>query len=102
MTDSIRKMFAMIYGICYFTVFYMEWATVRYYPVTSQFRIDLQPTMGPPILWYGWLGIAAVMALVVSALVPRRVVDRIPNDAVWIVNVVVLMVILIYERQWFI
>jgi hypothetical protein len=37
----------------------------------------------------------------IAFLVPRRFADRVTNDSVWIVTVAMVVVILIYERQWF-
>jgi hypothetical protein len=101
MKAPVLKMFAMLYGAVYFTAFYMEMATFRYYPETSRFFLQNQADMGPAILWYGWMFFALVVTLVVSILTPRKLVEKIPNDAIWIVNVGVLLVIAVIERQWF-
>jgi len=101
------KIFSLLFGAAYVALFFYSertgYALFRYYPVLGRFYRDSQPieTAGPPILWYSWLAGAAVVSLVASLVVPRRLADRVPHDWIWLVNAAVLLVIIVYERRWF-
>ena len=101
MKHRVFKMFAMLFGVPYVIAFYMDCAAFRYYPETGRFFLSRQEDMGPAILWYGWMFLAALVTLAVSLLIPPKLADKIPSDAVWIVNLVMVIVILIYEKRWF-
>jgi len=96
------KVFSLLFGAVYMLCFYYSVTVVRYYPMTGGFHLEAQPeTAGPPILWYGWLLAAALISVVIAALVPRRLVDRLWHGWLWIVPAVTIVGILIYERRWF-
>ena len=75
------KIFSLLFGVVYATVFYMEWALFRYYPETNSFYLAQHREDGPAILWYGWLVAAAIVSAAVAFLVPRRMAERLPNEA---------------------
>jgi hypothetical protein len=63
----------------------------------AEFHIVSQPkNSGPPISWYGWLAVAAIVSLPIALAVPRKWGDRISPTAAWLVAV------LIYEKRWFV
>ena len=93
----------MVFGISYFICFLYDFALFRYYPVVNQFhRGEQAAALGPPIVWYGWIGMAAIVSLAVATLMPSRIAAKIPSSACWIVTGLVLLVVLIYERRWFV
>jgi hypothetical protein len=97
--------FSIAFGITYFICFLYDIALFRYYPEVNQFHLHEQAAsaaLGPPILWYGWIGMAAIVSLTCSTLVPSRIAAKIPSGACWIVTALVLLVVLIYERRWFV
>ena len=97
------SIFSSAFGLTYFLCFLYDVALFRYYPEVNQFHLSEQPAaLGPPILWYGWLGMAAAVSLVVASLVPPRMAARIPARTCSIVTGVVLLIVLIYERRWFV
>jgi len=56
---------------------------------------------GPAILWYGWLAVAAIVSAAVALIVPRRLAERLPNEFVWGVQLALVIIMFIYEKQWF-
>jgi hypothetical protein len=100
--DASLKVFSLLFGVVYMLCFYYSLAIVRYYPLTGTFHVDAQPeTSGPPILWYGWLLAAAGISVVLAALAPKRLVERLWHGWFWVVPAVTIVGILVYERRWF-
>jgi hypothetical protein len=95
------KIFSALFGVVYATVFYMEWALFRYYPETNAFYLAQHREDGPAILWYGWLAVAAIVSALIAAVVPRRMAERLPNEVVWGVPLALVVIMFIYEKQWF-
>ena len=95
------EVFSMLFGIVYLTCFYMDWAPFRYYPDAGTFHLKATPQDGPAILWYGWLTAAAVVSAAVAAVVPRRLGERLAPAWAWIVPLIVVVLMLAYERRWF-
>jgi hypothetical protein len=96
------KIVTVLFGALYTICFYMDWSLFRYYPETGEFYWRMHAESGPAILWYGWLAIAAIVSVAVALAVPRRWADRLPASVVWVVPLIVVVVILIYEVRWFI
>jgi hypothetical protein len=92
----------MLFAIAYLTAFYLDWAPFRYYPDTRAFHLTPMPKDGPAILWYGWLASAAVVSAVVAWLVPRQLSERLRPGWAWIVPLVIVVLLFIYERRWFV
>lgn len=92
----------MLFGIVYLTCFYMDWAPFRYYPDPRRFHITATPQDGPAILWYGWVAAAAVVSAVVASLVPRLLAERLRPVWAWAVPLIIVVLLLIYERRWFV
>ena len=105
MTASQRRpsveIFSMLFGIVYLTCFYMDWAPFRYYPDHRTFHIRVTPQDGPAILWYGWVTAAAVVSAAIAALVPRQLAERLRPSWAWAVPAVIVILLLVYERRWF-
>jgi hypothetical protein len=59
-------------------------------------------TLGPPILWYGWLALTGLVSAAAAFAVPRAISDRLWDGWAWIVPGAVVVVILIYEKRWFV
>jgi hypothetical protein len=51
--------------------------------------------------WYGWMATGAVFAVIATALVPKRIGDRIPASLFWIVTLMMLIAAGYREREWF-
>jgi hypothetical protein len=92
----------MLFGIVYLACFYMDWAPFRYYPDTRAFHLRMTPQDGPAILWYGWVTAAAVMSVAIAAVVPDRVASRLGPGWAWLVPLLAIVFLFIYERRWFV
>ncbi len=104
MTNYSRyAIFAIIFTIAYTIYFYFNIALFKYYPLVAEFHINSQPkNAGPPISWYGWVALAALVALPTALIVPRSWGNRIPPTLAWLVRTLVLVAVLIYEKRWFV
>jgi hypothetical protein len=96
------QIFSMLFGIVYITCFYMDWAPFRYYPDPRTFHMRANPQDGPAILWYGWVATAAVVSAAVALVTPRQLAERLGSAWAWIVPLLTVIGILIYERRWFV
>ena len=105
MTSSERRpqveIFSMLFGIVYLTCFYMDWAPFRYYPDHRTFHLKVTPQDGPAILWYGWVTAAAFVSAAIALLVPRQLAERLGPGWAWAVPLVIVVLLLVYERRWF-
>ena len=95
------EIFSMLFGIVYLTCFYMDWAPFRYYPDARTFHLKITPSAGPAILWYGWVAAAAVVSAAIAVLVPRQLAERLGPVWTWAVPLVIVVLMLVYERRWF-
>jgi len=97
------EIFSMLFSIVYLTCFYMDWAPFRYYPETRRFHLRMTPQDGPAILWYGWVAAAAVVSAAIAASVPRRLAERLwPAWEAWAAPLIIVVLVLLYERRWFV
>jgi hypothetical protein len=96
------KIFTLLFGAVYTVCFYVDLALFRYYPETREFHWQMTDNVGPAILWYGWLAVAALISAAVALMVPPRWADRIWPGCVWLVPVAAVAVILVYEVRWFV
>jgi len=92
----------MLFGIVYLAAFYMDYAPFRYYPDARTFHLKITPQDGPAILWYGWVVAAAVGSAIVAALVPRSLAERLRPGWAWVVPFAIMVLMMIYERRWFV
>jgi hypothetical protein len=94
--------FSSLFGIVYTICFYNNWALFRFYPAYSRFSLGpLGPEAGPAILWYGWLAYALIISGAVALIVPRALAAKLSPGLVWGIGLAVLLVIVFYERIWF-
>jgi hypothetical protein len=104
-TSSERRpsveIFSVLFGIVYLTCFYMDWAPFRYYPDRRTFHIQITPQDGPAILWYGWVTAAGVVSAAIALVVPRPLAERLGPSWAWVVPLVIVVLMLVYERRWF-
>jgi hypothetical protein len=102
MTDSRLTIFSIMFGVLYLVAFYYDLALFRYYPEVGQFHILRTDGLGSVILWYGWMATAAIASAAIAFAVPRGMADRLSPGWAWIIPTVVVVVMLIYERRWFV
>ena len=91
----------MLFGVVYLIFFYMDWSPFRYYPDARRFHLQITPQEGPAILWYGWVAAAAVISAAIAAVVPRSLAERLRPDWVWVFPLVIVVLLFVYERRWF-
>ncbi len=96
------QMFSLLFGAAYLVCFYYNWALFRYYPINNEFSFSaLPPKAGPAIMWYGWMAIAALVGIVGALIVPRRFAERLQPSWSWIVPILTLLAVFVYEKRWF-
>lgn len=97
------RVFTLVCGIGYAFAVYVNYPLFRYYPLAGRFSLsDLKdPALGPAMSWYGWMAIGALAGLVVTAVVPKRIGDRIPNAVFWVLPFIIFAAGWVRERQWF-
>jgi len=97
------RLFSLLSGLGYAAAVYCNYPLFRYYPLVGRFSLqDLKdPSLGPAMSWYGWIAVGALCAAVVTALVPKRLGDRIPATAFWIMAILIAVAAWHREREWF-
>jgi MFS family permease len=109
-TTSRFGTFALVFGICFAVIYtFCDLAAVTmftYHPGTD--RIDpgfARPRRdeGPAMYWYGWIASSALAGSilgVLAALLPDRIVRKIPLALAWVVPVALLPV-LVYSLKFY-
>jgi hypothetical protein len=94
--------FSLAFGIAYVCAYYFSVQLFEYYPLSGDLRFawDNDPTQ-QTIRWYGWLATAALAGLIAALILPRRLTARISPDLLWVVLVVLVVAVFMYERRWF-
>ena len=97
------RVFSLVFGIVYAIAITGNYPLFRYYPAVGRFSLtDLaDKTLGPAMSWFGWMGWAFVIAAVAAAIVPRKLADRIPGSAFWIVALLMFAGGFYRELEWF-
>ena len=100
------NIFSIVFGAAYSLCFYFSYALFRYFPEVGTFHLFVasEPPQGsgPPIFWYGWIATAAIFSAVVALIVPRRWAARLWHGWSWLIPAIVILVVLFYEKRWFI
>lgn len=98
------RVFTLVFGIAYAVVVHIDQPLFRYYPLVNRWSLhDLKDlSLGPAMSWYGWIALAAIPALLLSVIVPRRIGERIPEAVYWLLPVVMFLVGWYHERTWFV
>ncbi len=95
--------FSLAACIAYTASYYFDWPLFRYYLGSGAASFHAQAeSAGAPILWYGWILTAALIALVLAVVVPRRLAIRMPPDLLWIIPTAAILAAALYEVRWFI
>ena len=96
-------MFSLTFCIAYIGVYYFNYPLFEYYPMTGEIRPgwDLDPAQ-QTIRWYGWLASSGLVGFALSWIVPRKWAARLSPDILWVVAVVLVIAVIMYERRWFV
>ncbi len=97
------RVFTLVFGIAYASAVYLDHPLFRYYPLVNRWSLyDLtDQSLGPAMSWYGWIVIAAMPAVVLAALVPKHIGDRLPAAVYWVVPLAMFLAGWYHERSWF-
>jgi hypothetical protein len=97
------RLFTLVFGLAYAAAVYINYPLFRYYPLVDRFSMrDLaNSSLGPAMAYYGWISIAVIPAIILAAITPRRIAERIPPALLWIVPVLMLLAGWYRERSWF-
>jgi hypothetical protein len=98
-THARAMMFSVTFCIVYTFAYYFDLSPVKYYPLANEIVLEMHA--GPVILWYGWVFTAALAGLIVAAIVPRRWAARVSPDILWVVGIMAVVAVFMYEKRWF-
>lgn len=98
------RVFTLAFGLGQAVAVYGNYPLFRYYPLANRFTSETltDSSLGPVMSWYGWIATAAVFACLMTALVPKRIGDRIPGALLWIVPFIIIAAAWYREREWFV
>jgi hypothetical protein len=98
------RVFSLLFGLTYAIAVFGDYPLFRYYPLVSRIsRHNLADiALGPSMSWFGWIATATIPAVMGALVVPKRLGDRIPAAALWIVTALMLAAAWYREREWFI
>jgi hypothetical protein len=97
------RVFSLVFVIAYATAVHLDHPLFWYFPLAHRWSLHslADPTLGPAMAWYGWTALAAIPALILAALVPNSIGDRIPVAIYWILPFVALYIGYLHELVWF-
>ena len=104
MTHHARlAVFSLVSTIIYVLAYNFGWQLFRYYPLLNRVSLDALPAKasGPVMMYYGWMGTAALAGLAVALIVPNRFAAKVPSAVGWIVPLLLVAFTLVYEKHWF-
>lgn len=72
-------LFSLAFGIAYGLSVLFRYPLFRYNPLLNRvsFTGPVDRSHGPSMSWFGWIAMAALAAFLITALVPKRIGDRI-------------------------
>jgi hypothetical protein len=97
------SVFSLVSATVYVLAYNFGWQLFRYYPLLNRITIDALPAKasGPAMMYYGWMGTAALGGLGAALIVPSRIAAKIPSATGWLVPLVLIAFTLVYEKHWF-
>jgi hypothetical protein len=91
--ERLAAIFAIAFAIIYAPTMDFNWTLATYHPVQGVWQWGKAPPLGggsPAMYWYGFVFTSALGALVITglaALVPDRLVERVPwLSLTWVVT----------------
>jgi hypothetical protein len=99
---SALTVFSLVFPVIYTVAYYNEWVLFWFYPLVGELHLSLQPTtFGPSMMFYGWIAIAAVVALAAALVVPSRWAVHLWAGWSWVVPLAATLFTFVYETRWF-
>ena len=98
------RVFSLVFGIGYTITVLGNFPLFRYYPAVGRFSwVDLaDKTLGPAMSWFGWMAYAAIPAVILAAIVPRKIADKIPAVVFWLIPLAIFVGGFYRELEWFV
>jgi hypothetical protein len=104
MTQHARfAVFSLASAFVYVLAYNFGWQLFRYYPLLNKITIAALPAKesGPTMMYYGWIGTAALAGLAVALIVPNKIAAKLPSATGWVVPLLLVAFTLVYEKHWF-
>jgi hypothetical protein len=93
--------FSLVFPVVYVVLYYNELVLFRFYPLVGELHLNIQPTtFGPAMIYYGWIIIAAVFAVISAAAIPHRWAADLWAGWSWLVPFVATLFTFAYETRW--
>jgi hypothetical protein len=109
-SSATFKAFALVFAIATPIVYVLcemrNWPLFTYHPGTNRVDLGFSPAVrnqGPAMYWYGWTATTLIGSAIlgaIAAMLPDRLVKKIPLSLVWIAPLAVIP-ILIYALRFF-
>lgn len=99
--------FSLFSSIGYFLFMGFGLSPFVYYPEAGRVTLTVQPDLGPPMFWYGWLVYAAALGIVGAAItwvMPARIAAGLAGRLswlLWVVPTALMLIILFLLRHYF-
>ena len=98
---SALTVFSLAFPIVYVVLYYHELALFRFYPLVGELHLNIQPTtLGPAMIYYGWIIISALVSSLVAVAVPHRWVVQMWPGWSWVVPLAATLFTFAYETRW--
>ncbi|HTE14517.1 MAG TPA: hypothetical protein VK642_05525 [Burkholderiales bacterium] len=98
--------FAVAYTVVYLVAVWNNYALFTYHPAIYEIGIGVEKSRdGPAMYWFGWMSTAALGALgvcLIAWLIPERVMQRLWSGWSWVVPIIVLLLFVYLNRNFFI
>ena len=99
---SSLTVFSLVFPVIYTVAYYNEWPLFWFYPVVGELHLSIQPTtFGPSMMFYGWVAMAAVIAIFAALIVPSRLAVHLWPGWSWVVTLIATLFTFAYETRWF-
>ena len=97
------RTFSLVFGLGYTVAIVGNYPLFRYYPLVGRYSLTdlVDLTLGPAMSWYGWMGYAAVVAVIASLIVPKRLDDKIWAGVFYVLPLIIFLGGYYREQSWF-
>jgi hypothetical protein len=100
---SVFTVFALVFPVIYVVSYYNELAFVRFYPLVGELHLNIQPTtFGPAMIYYTWIVISVIIALIIALVVPPRWTSHLWSGWIWVIPTAAALFTFAYELRWLI
>ncbi len=90
-TERLAAIFAVAFAVIYAPTMDYNWTMATYHPIQGIWQFGRAPPLGggsPAMYWYGFVitaGLGASVVTALAALVPEKVMERVPwRSLTWI------------------